>query len=197
MRSSCNAVGVDKPSVRSAYRNRFLCRPRSQCSSRQSAIARLAAQRVEIDFREIGQQCAASPAWPALRCSLAAISGQRDLQTRQDLVAQEVAVKAAIGIRWIFDPLQLHAPRIVAKGRTVGVQQGPCQPAGTETANRANTGDAGRTAAAHKIQQQRFGLVFAMMRAQQPVVGLKFGMQSGIARFPGRRFRSLAGFKLT
>ncbi len=108
-------------------------------------------------------------------------------------MTQVVAIESLVAVRGIVDPLEAGFLRVGLEFRTRYIDQGPHQPAHCKPVHHPDAGKSRRTAAAQEIQQQRLGLVVAMVRAQQPVVAADVLREGRVARVAGGRFQAGSG----
>ena len=92
-------------------------------------------------------------------------------QKWQNFIAQEVAIKAAIFIARIINPVQLFPVRVGDEFITRHTEERSRQPAYGKSSHGLHPSQTSRPAATQEIQQQGFSLVILVMRAEQPVAG--------------------------
>ena len=93
-------------------------------------------------------------------------AGPALLERGQHVVSQKVTVETQIVIGRIVQPSQTLCRRVRFQRSARDVDERPCQPATREGRQQSDSGQAGGAAAPHEVQQQRLGLVVAMMRTQ-------------------------------
>jgi hypothetical protein len=81
-------------------------------------------------------------------------------------VPQVVAIKAEILVRRILQPPEAALLRVRFQIRAGDVDERSDQPSGSKRCGHTDTGETGRAAAPHEVQQQRLGLVVAVMSAE-------------------------------
>ena len=99
------------------------------------------------------------------RAAREAVRGVRPAfaQQRQDLVAQEVAVRIAAGVAGVLDPVQAVRACVRVQGNTWLRKQRPPQPAACVAAPVAHRGQPIHAGAAQCAQQEGLGLVVAVV----------------------------------